>query len=264
MRNMVWMKKGILCGLTTMYFMMGFGTVQAEAGWATLTIRKEAAKDRAASKEETESTKESDLIKKKQELEQLRQTKIPYMISCSYCGGSGRSTAACIRCDGKGIADIPGNLSLVMSCGYCMGSGREKCGMCMYGKMENPDYFVKCDARDKKIKELEAEIAQMEGKSTENPITNPDPNPNPDPGPFPNPIPDPDPNPISRISVECVKCKGTGRVTCTSCKGTGYLEKTNWTVDYSGSGSKSYTTRRSCYCDNGTRTCTVCGGTGEY
>lgn len=268
MRNMTWIKKGFVCGLAAVCFMMGFGTVQAEAGFGTLTIRKEALKERAASKgeekaessgkEQEGSVKEQELAAKEQELEQLRKTKVSYMISCTYCGGSGKSAAACKYCSGKGIADIPGNLSLVMSCGHCMGSGKEKCAMCMNGKMVNPDYSEQCEVRDGKIKKLEDEIAQMKETSGDSSFS--DSTLKPEPIPSPNLFPD---NPTDRISVDCVNCKGTGRVTCSSCKGAGYLEKTNWTAGYSGSGSKSYTTKISCSCDSGSRICIYCGGDGK-
>lgn len=262
MRKATWIRRGILCSLMTVCFATAFGPTVAEAGWTGSQRGGKTPKESEIAAENKKETSQSsitkELEKKNKELEKLRNTKIPYMVSCTYCGGSGESDAACKKCNGTGIADTPGNFSFVVPCGYCMGSGREACSMCMGGKMKNPNYSAQCGERDKKIKTLENEIAQLnqklvpkETKQIQS-ITEED-----------YPIHDNDEWEIPKTSIDCVICKGTGKVICSSCKGSGYLEKTNTAPDYSGNGGTQYTTSTKCSCDNGFRSCIYCGGTGK-
>lgn len=270
MKKMMWMKKGILCALMAVCFTAAFEPAEAHAGWVTSALRKGNLKENeTAAEKETKPSEESlkkDMEKKYEELRKLQNTRYNYMITCTYCKGSGRSSTACKSCKGKGIADTPGNFTIVLSCGYCMGSGYEKCSMCMGGQMVNPDYNTQCQARDEKIKKLENEIGQIQNQLRElnggnladgsggagvNPTL-----------PYPtDPIYPTDPvYPTKGRTIDCIKCKNTGWVDCTLCGGTGYVEKRRPTPNYGGGSTNYYTVSERCTgCTGGSIPCYMCG-----
>lgn len=260
MKNKMWMKKGMLFSLAAVCFILGTGAIRAEAGWVTPSLRKKALESRVAAENEENGTKvsaaEEELKKKEEELRQLQNTKYDYLVKCTYCGGSRKSDTPCKKCGGSGLADIPGNLSLVVPCGYCEG-GYERCSMCMGGKMQNPDYFALCKARDEKIKKLEEEIAELRGQlglEIVGPV-------NPEPTYSPEPTrPDPNPPIWESSSFDCPRCRNKGWVDCGLCEG-GYRDKIISVPDYSGSGHSTKVVKVKCTaCKNGTISCSLCGG----
>lgn len=267
MKNMMRIKKVILCCTAVVFFSVSLVPLQTEARLTTGALRKESLKQKPSAGQTEEQLKveqEEELEAKQKELENLKNDSPKYLITCQYCNGTQISSTVCKRCNGTGIMDMPGNdvtsLSMVFSCASCYGSGYEQCKMCMGGKMADPDYNVKCDAWNEKIENLEGEIEQLDRQLHPEKYSSKGNDGNNVGAVYINP--DPDWN-LETKKADCVRCKGSGSVICSTCQGSGYISSIGYAPDYTGNGGGQYMKQTKCACDNGYRSCTLCGGTGK-
>ena len=67
------------------------------------------------------------------------------LISCPFCGGSGRSDTECKSCNGSGYKTDP-NITMFAAffpCRECAGDGYPKCSECFLGSYMDPDYQLR-------------------------------------------------------------------------------------------------------------------------
>ena len=105
------------------------------------------------------------------ELNTLAANRPQVLISCAYCGGTGRVGDACASCGGTGMTSIPGvtMFAAAAPCTACRGNGYAICSQCTLGLIENPNYEADSAAWTQRRHELwgmlgytEEEIRQLE------------------------------------------------------------------------------------------------------
>lgn len=99
---------------------------------------------------------QADIASIQQELNELSANRPKSMISCTYCGGSGRLETPCETCGGSGL--IPMReitmFSASVPCSDCRGYGSEICSYCTFGLMTNPEYKAESAAWTERRHEL--------------------------------------------------------------------------------------------------------------
>jgi len=134
-------------------------------------------KDSVPEPEGPQEKKEEDKTAIQDELNYLSANRPQAIISCPYCGGSGRESSPCKSCGGSGQVPIPGVTAFAafVPCSDCRGGGYAVCGQCTFGTITNPNYDAESAAWTERRHELWAllgysddEIHRMEIEEAQN------------------------------------------------------------------------------------------------
>ncbi len=146
------------------------------------------------------------------------------LISCPFCGGSGRSDTECKSCNGSGYKTDP-NITMFAAffpCRECAGAGYPKCSECFLGSYMDPDYQLKREEWDKQRRALlnemgysDAEIDAMDRARAKAYLQAHEQMPSEFEGVF-------QPSDLADAPSGCNACSGIG--TCPTCYGDGLME----------------------------------------